>query len=246
MDDFLIFCLIVMLVGMCGYIHWKTSYLFEFSIATTFQLVPSRIYKAFVFNQNDFPLKVILLNHYLLIEESLKKTISDYNGLFSNTIFFQLITVPPDSRKANSLYDGRDNDKLLAELNANVCIALVSNKHVHGKFEAGNADVLAHANMPSALKKSSVCLDGNNIDSFIQTSFVTKILSHELGHVLGLMDINNNDYLMDSAIGQTIMSPLNVCTQELEQGVNNPFDKESFQLLYPWVNKKWKKQPQQF
>lgn len=236
----LLLLLPVLLLATLFYRDKIIKFFDAFLLTNDLHVQSTRIYKKFQFQQTDFPLKVILANQPILLREPLERVINQFNSLFKNTVFFTLIDgIDPKPQ----LYNGEDNDELFEMSNANVCVALVTNSHYHGKVNAGtfeggtDSDVLAHANMPNTSKKAIVCLDASNIDFFTDQVFITKVLMHEFGHILGLLDIPAGQFTRETGRGATIMDGANVCKKQLPNGIDNPFDKQSLKMLYPWVTK---------
>lgn len=198
-----------------------------------------RVYKFYVHPKDTFPLRVILVNDYDLLENALLKAISSYNKLDWN--FFEYVQIDVWDRQPDTNYMGNNYNLLCEKYKAKIAVAMVKNNHVHGSFEANQlhpADVLAHAAMPSDTYMF-VCLDIQNRNKyFMRSHFLKNIIIHELGHSLGLGEIEYNlnepetSFLFDEGIENSIMCSFNLTTKVLRENINNVYDRQSLKILY--------------
>ncbi|CAJ2002098.1 matrix metalloproteinase like mmp-like [Cotesia congregata filamentous virus 1] len=175
------------------------------------------IYQDYVYKKNEFPIAVKLLDKddarvpsNLTVEqvnESLKNAMLIYNKIFTFDFF---------TYKGLSTYKHTTTSPKLT-------FRFERGKHGHtgdfdGAQEPGKKDILAHAALPP---QRHVCFD---LDNAWTVRLLMSVAVHELGHVLGLLDLSENETT-------SIMGPNAIAFTEPQQK-----DVANLKKLYPFLN----------
>lgn len=196
-----------------------------------------RIYTGFQLRRDQFPRRLLLVNNFNLLHDITIKAVNHYNSLFNNFQFFKQVVLNPEDVCPTNNYDGGKNASLGKKYNVHVVLSYVSNDHVHGgSFEKHypGADVLAHATLPNGGDFQEICIDSANGREFeADHNYLYKVLLHEMGHIVGLLDLGMPAFEHEPGRKNTIMDSYNF--DRVSEGLNNIFDKKSFKYLYSWL-----------